>query len=134
MKPRTLRRRLLIEATIALLLARFAVRVMPAEKIVSWASRSPRRPDRFTPTTLIQAICRTVDEVGERPWMRAVCLPKAIAAQAMLRRRGVGGHLCLGAGRKEGELAAHAWLELEQDVIIGGNGGLDRCTRLVSFG
>jgi hypothetical protein len=48
------------------------------------------------------------------PWMpfRAVCLEQAIAARAMLRRRGIESVLHLGAGPDGSRmLSAHAWLE-----------------------
>lgn len=134
MKPRVLRRNALIEATIFLAMARIAVRLLSAERLIAWMSRSPRRVDRFAPHHIINAVCRAVDEVGSKPWMQAVCLPRAVAAQAMLRRRGIASRLCLGAARNSGDLVAHAWLELDQATIIGGGPEKWRFTRLVSFG
>jgi hypothetical protein len=56
-----------------------------------------------------------------------------MAAQAMLRRRGVASRLCLGAARDGGNLEAHAWIELGHEVVVGG-GEQPRFTRLVTFG
>jgi hypothetical protein len=134
-KPAVLRRNCLIEATVALTLARLAVSLLPAAWIVAWAKRSPRRVDRFLPPAIIDAVCRAVDEVGAKPWMQALCLPRALAAQAMLRRRGVGSRLCLGAGRDNGALAAHAWIELDYPLPVPvGASGQQQFIRLVSFG
>jgi hypothetical protein len=133
-KPHVLRRNCLIEATVALALARLSVTLLPAAWIVAWAKRPPRRVDRFLPPAIIDAACRAVDEIGAKPWMRALCLPRALAAQAMLRRRGVASRLCLGAGRENGALAAHAWIELDYPVPVPlGSSGQQRFTRLVSF-
>jgi hypothetical protein len=66
--------------------------------------------------------------------MQAACLPRALAAQAMLRRRGVASRLCLGVAREGQVLSAHAWLELGQDVIIVGEAQAPRFIRLVEFG
>jgi hypothetical protein len=133
-KRHVFRRNLLIEATVALVLARLAVRLLPAARIIAWASRPPRRPDRFASGLAVDAVSRAVEEIGAKPWMRALCLPRALAAQAMLRRRGVAGRLCLGAARDGGALAAHAWIELGDEVVVGGGAEQPRFTRLVSFG
>lgn len=48
------------------------------------------------------------------PWMpfRTLCLQQAIAARAMLERRGIGSVLHLGVGDPTGtKLEAHAWLD-----------------------
>jgi hypothetical protein len=133
-KPHVLRRNSLIEATVALTLARLAVNILPAAWIVAWTKRPPRRVDRFLPPTIIDAACRAVDEIGAKSWMQALCLPRALAAQAMLRRRGVASRLCLGAGRENGELAAHAWIELDYPLPVPvGSSGQPKFTRLVSF-
>lgn len=134
MKPAVLRRNTLIEATVALALARLAVRLLPASRIVAWASRQPRRVNRFLPPAIVSAVCRSVDEIGAKPWMEALCLPRALAVQAMLRRRGVGSRVCIGAGRDNGVLAAHAWVELDHPLPIPmGSSGQEQFTRLVSF-
>ena len=74
---------------------------------------------------------------GERDrrkkWMRAKCLPRALAAQAMLRRRGIPSKLCLGIAREGEALAAHAWLEFGRQIVTGGD-VRPRYTRLVEFG
>ena len=66
--------------------------------------------------------------------MQAACLPRALAAQAMLRRRGVASRLCLGVAREGEALSAHAWLELGQDNIVVGEAQAPRFTRLMEFG
>ena len=133
MKPQTLRRQLSIEATIALSLARLAVKFVSAERIVAWAARPPGYRDRFAAGRYVEAIVHAVDEIGSKPWMGAVCLPRAMAVQAMLRRRGIAGKLCLGAARDGSSLVAHAWIELGDEIIIGG-AEQPRYARLVSLG
>lgn len=48
------------------------------------------------------------------PWMpfRAVCLQQAIAARAMLARRGIGSVLHLGVDTSTCKMSAHAWLDV----------------------
>lgn len=60
------------------------------------------------------------------PW-RSDCLIQALAASAWLRRLGLQPRLRLGAARSEnGDLCAHAWLELDGKVVLGGTDGAGR--------
>ena len=65
--------------------------------------------------------------------MNALCLPRALATHAMLRRRGIASRLCLGVARERGNLAAHAWVEIGNDKIVGATEA-DGFTRLAEFG
>jgi hypothetical protein len=74
-----------------------------------------------------------VENLGSRLWMNALCLPRALAAHAMLRRRGIASRLCLGVARERGALDAHAWLEVGNGKVVGGSEA-DGFTRLAEFG
>lgn len=132
MKAATLRRHYLCEAALALAAARVALRVLPPAAIFAWAGRPPRKPRRFIadePAWIAWAI----EAVAARPLMHALCLPRALAAHAMLRRRGIASQLCLGVARQNGSLAAHAWVEAGAQTIVGG-GEAQAFTRLAAFG
>ena len=132
MKAVTLRRTYLREAAIALILARVAVCFVPFSWIVSWANKPPRHISRFA-THEIPRIAWAVESVATRPWMNALCLPQALAAHAMLRRRGLASQLCLGVARENGLLTAHAWVEVGHNKIVGGAESA-RYTNLAAFG
>jgi hypothetical protein len=132
MKLTTMRRVYLREAAVMLVLARLAVRFLPPARVFAWASRPPRRIDRFA-VDEVGWISWAVEDLGARPWMNALCLPRALAAHAMLRRRGIASRLCLGVLRAGDNLAAHAWLEIGKDKIVGG-AEADGFTRLAEFG
>jgi hypothetical protein len=132
MTPRTMRRVYLREAAVMLVLARLAVRFVPAARIFAWADRPPRRIRRFA-TDEIAWISWAVENLGGRSWMNALCLPRALAAHTMLRRRGIASRLCLGVARDREALSAHAWVEIGNDKIVGGSEA-DGFTRLASFG
>jgi len=127
-----MRRVYLREAAVMLVLARLAVRFVSPARIFAWAGRSPRRIRRFA-TDEIGWVSWAVENVGAKPWMNALCLPRTLAAHAMLRRRGIASRLCLGVARDRGALSAHAWVEIGDDKIVGGAeaGGF---TRLATFG
>lgn len=55
----------------------------------------------------------------------ATCLPQALAAEAILRRRGHPADMRLGVKRGDDGVEAHAWVESYGRVIVG-DGDLDR--------
>jgi hypothetical protein len=127
-----MRRAYLREAAVAVILARLAVRLIPAARVFAWAARPPRRNGRFAADE-VDWILWAVDTVAAKPWMKTLCLPRALAAHAMLRRRGITSRVCLGVARQQGKLAAHAWIEVGNDRIIGSAGTIT-FTRLAEFG
>lgn len=132
MKSKTIRRAYLREATVTLALAQFAVRFVPAHRLFAWADRPPRRINRFAVDD-VSRVAWAVEKVGAKPWMNALCLPRALAAHAMLRRRGIASRLCLGVARDEKQLMAHAWIEIGETKLVL-DPAIARFTRLAEFG
>ena len=132
MKLKTIRRAYLREAFVAIVLARLAVRFIPSAPIFRWADRPPRRINRFA-VDQVSWISWAVESVGTKSLMNALCLPRALAAHAMLRRRGIASRLCLGVARDGHDLAAHAWVEVGENKIIS-DSEIGRFTRLAKFG
>jgi hypothetical protein len=132
MKIKTMRRVYLREAAIMLLLARLAVRFMPPARLFAWAGRPARRVRRFADDEA-QWVAWAVDHHGPLAGMNGLCLPRALAAHAMLRRRGIASRLCLGVARNGSAFAAHAWIEVGEESIIGGDEAAG-FTRLAAFG
>jgi len=50
------------------------------------------------------------------PWT-ATCLRRSLALRWLLRRRGLPAELCVGVGRDDGRMHAHAWVELSGRVV-----------------
>src|ERR1700730_18008600 len=115
-----------------LVLARLAVRFVPTARIFAWADRPPRRIRRFA-TDEIAWISWAVENLGAKPWMNALCLPRALATHTMLRRRGIASRLCLGVARDRDMLSGHAWVEIGDDKFVGG-AEADGFTPLATFG
>jgi len=132
MKVATRQRAYLREAFVTLLLARLAVSVVAPARLFAWAERPPRHIRRFAADEA-GWVAWAVGTIAARPWMNALCLPRALAAHAMLRRRGIASLLCLGVARDGGQLAAHAWVEVG-DRKIAGETEAERFTRLTAFG
>ncbi|MEG3162563.1 lasso peptide biosynthesis B2 protein [Sphingomonas sp. LB2R24] len=125
-------RRLIVEAIAALLVARrrsllpFEVLarhlggiVAPHSRTRAPASASAPAPAPVLPAPLSQAEADMIFAIrwsigAVAPWLpfRTLCLQQAIAARAMLERRGIGSVLHLGVRDPTGTtLDAHAWLD-----------------------
>ena len=133
MKARTRQRKYLREAAITLALAKVAVHLLPAATILSWARKPPRRIMRFD-VDAVEWTRTSIERMAKSRLINALCLPQALAAQLMLRRRGIASRLCLGVARhaNDSSLSAHAWLEVGQGAVVGGQGAIG-FTRLVEF-
>lgn len=124
------RRLLLVEASVCLLLARLALVLIPFPRLA-------RRLGAFMPPEKARAVqadwprspefAATAEDVG---WavtraaryvpFKAVCLPQAIAARIMLKRRGVASVMHFGAARgADKPLDAHAWLDAAGVEVTG---------------
>jgi hypothetical protein len=66
------------------------------------------------------AIARAITSAAARvPW-RSDCLLQAMAASAMLRKRNLQSHVCIGVRRgPAGALEAHAWLVTNGGIVTG---------------
>jgi hypothetical protein len=117
-KPRTMRRIYMREAALTLVLAKLAVRFISPRAIVAWADRPPRRIRRFV-LDEIDWVLWAVDRIGAGRWMNAPSLERALAAHAILRRRGIASQFCLGVAGEEDRLTAHAWVVVSKDGVIG---------------
>jgi hypothetical protein len=132
MKLRTIRRAYQREAFVAIVLARLVVPFVPTARVFSWANRPPRRINRFAGNEASWVLW-AVESIGAKPWMNALCLPRALATHAMLRRRGIASRLCLGVARQEQALIAHAWVEVGENNFVS-DPETSRFTRLAKFG
>lgn len=118
------RKRLLFEALVCLATARLAMACVPFRRIAAWlGTAGAESPASVTPeqAQAADAVGSAVSALARRvPW-DGRCLAQALAATAMLRRRGVDGTVSFGV--REGEPAgfeAHAWLRVGSRVVTGG--------------
>jgi hypothetical protein len=128
----------LLEACLTLGVMRGAIALLPFKRIVAG---SPSAPEAKAPPVsaadLAQAvrIGRIVGRAARHtPWC-STCLAQGLATQWMLRRRGVGNALVLGARRdtRAGhQLAAHAWV-ICGDRVVAGEAGHSNYRALAKF-
>ena len=113
-------RRLLAEALGMLVVASLAIALLPFRRSILFGARRRRGPmsgDSSAAGRIGWAIGRAATAL---PWS-ARCFPQGIAAQRMLRRRGIEARLHYGIGRAPDEaLAAHVWVTADDAVVVGG--------------
>jgi len=115
-------RRLFAEALVLLALATAAIRLLPFRVVGRLASRPIREPaaDPASEAELIRAVRHAVLGCARRvPWP-AVCFPQGLAAQWMLRRRGIPATLYFGAvNHRTMGLNAHVWVRVGALGVVG---------------
>jgi hypothetical protein len=118
-------RALALEALAELVRARLLVRWLPFRRL---ARQLGRPSDAARPALsegegrIVQRVSWAVQAVARHVAGGFVCLPQAIAAQRMLRRRGVPSTIHLGVAldeRRPAGLAAHAWLCAGEKFVTG---------------
>ena len=110
---------LLVEAAGAVLAASLAVRFLPFRRaILLGAKRLPARGKTYFP---VKAVCEAIDVVSDHVPVRAMCIERGIAAQWMLRRRGIDARLRYGISLGEEKLQAHVWVTVSDVAVIGGD-------------
>jgi Transglutaminase-like superfamily len=116
-------RLLLLEAAVWLTIASFAIAVLPFRHVGSLAAMRIRRSEASRQMRLTEArrIRWAILVCARRvPW-RAMCFQQGLAAQIMLRRRGVPSRLHYGAASDEQRgLSAHVWVRDGDVNVIGG--------------
>lgn len=124
------RRLLLVEAAGWLLLARLALLLVPFPHLARYLgafvppeaaraaqARWPRSPDLVA---LAEDVGWAVTRAARYLPFKAVCLPQAMAARVMLKRRGVASVMHFGAAKGENKpLDAHAWLDAAGVEVTG---------------
>ncbi|HEX8054627.1 MAG TPA: lasso peptide biosynthesis B2 protein [Thermoleophilaceae bacterium] len=119
------------EAVAYLALARVAVVVLPFRVLARRLGvRHAETPASATDNPGLGGIAWAIGAAARRaPW-RSECLEQAIAAKAMLRRRGVASTLYLGMARDP--VGAHAWVRVG-DVNVTGGRDVARYAVVASF-
>lgn len=118
------RRRELLEAAARLVAARLRLSVRSFAHVL-------RRQEELRPSAAsardpaageLERVAWAVERAA-RLVPRATCLAQALAAQAMLARRGISSEIRIGVARSSGQsLEAHAWLERDGRVLLGARG------------
>ncbi len=113
-------RRAVAEAFARLLAASLMVRFLPFRRIAAAARRPVERAASGDPAATVALVTWAVAAAARRARFRAVCIERGIAAQAMLRRRGIAATLHYGVAKTDGDLTAHVWVTWQGRDVAGG--------------
>jgi hypothetical protein len=114
---------LAIEAAASVTVAQMAIMILEPARLMRILGYA-RAPDGIPAAPVVgqrsaRSVVRAVERVADLlPW-RPLCLPRAVAARAMLRRRGIPCQLHLGIVAAA-PVSAHAWLTVGGHVVQGG--------------
>ena len=112
-----LERRLVVKAWFTLIAVRVLLWVAPYRWIEARVMTPPSAPAAIVPPAEIAlAVTRASKLV---PF--ATCLTQALAGAFLIRRAGSHAIIHFGVARGEAGFKAHAWLESEGGILIGGN-------------
>jgi hypothetical protein len=122
----TEQRLLLAEAVFWIALARLALIFVPFRFLAIWFGTVTLPEERQPAAALPPHAARQAAAIG---WavrcaarhlpFRAVCLPQAIAAKAMLNRRHIANVMHFGVSHIDRKLSAHAWLNAGDIEVTG---------------
>jgi hypothetical protein len=119
------RRWLLVEAFATLLAARSSLVLLPVRWIFRWLESPPRHPAASGASETVEEIRWAVLTVARYGPLSFVCFPQALAAHAMLRRRGIRSIMHYGVRRSaDRQMRAHTWLEVDHRMLLGGESAM----------
>jgi hypothetical protein len=116
-------RLLLLEAILCLAVAGVAIAALPFRLVGFLAgrpTRQPRLPRQIRANKVRRVRWAIIATAARVPW-RALCFQQGLAAQFMLRRRGIPSVLYYGAAQdNRSGLYAHVWVRDGDDDVVGG--------------
>lgn len=109
------------EAFCLLLVMALAIRSLPFSKLKAIAScaLAKRKSDRVADLEMLRCVKWAIAAAARRSPLRAKCFEQGLAAQVMLRRRGIDSALFYGLARSDLALAAHVWVVAGSVPICG---------------
>jgi hypothetical protein len=119
--PKLGRSGLVLEAFLLLRFTRVGLRLCHFQRIrrlLSLVAACGRRLIRrkISPARLVWAL----ESAKRSDSVPGNCLTEALTAEALFKQFGYQPVLCIGASKQEGKFAAHAWLEQDKIVMVGG--------------
>ena len=116
-------RRMLVTALFVVALIRLGLKALPFQKLLVLLNRLAERPRGWKdPDPLYERrVLWAVSAAARRLLRNNPCLTQAMAVQLLFRRNGLPAELHVGVAKDEqGLLKAHAWVESNDEVVIGG--------------
>ena len=111
------------EALALALRVELGLRWMPPKTLIAHLGRT-RLDDGWRPAAIdASRAARLVDRLSGFYPAKATCLKKSLILFRILRKRGLPAKLRIGVRKVDGQFNAHAWIECQGRVLLGG--GID---------
>ena len=114
---------MIFQIAFIMVLVRLALRIMPvktARTLLAWGAETCGAPET-NDSAYKNRVVWAVSAVGNRILGDGPCLTQALTTQLLLRRRGYRASLNIGVAKdKYALLVAHAWVESDGVIVIGG--------------
>lgn len=111
-----------VEVIALRVVARTSMRLCSLDRAVRVAARLGALGGRVrrAPDEALREVALATDRwMPEGGWLGARCLERSIVRLAMLRRRRLDAHMCIGVTISAGRVSAHAWNTLDGRVLFG---------------
>ena len=107
-------------ATLLLAAVKFSLWVLPFRTAVSfWDPPEPSEPK--TDAAFMSLVSHLVPRIARRMMKDRPCLVQALTARYLIKRRGNQAVFRIGVAKgDDAELRAHAWVECDNRIVIGG--------------
>jgi hypothetical protein len=108
-----------------MLLFRAGLHLLPFRTLCRWLKRMEAAggPPFSREGDQVAAIARSILRANKLLGWRDDCLPQALTARLLMKRQGLAANLRIGVKKgSDGQLRAHAWVEHNGDIVVGGTG------------
>lgn len=110
---------LLVETTLLLAFAALCIAILSFERVTKVAAGGRRNLQAASPAAARRLAWAVAACARRVPW-RALCFEQGLAAQLLLRRRGLKSELCYGIRPDRGDgLTAHVWVRSGEVDVVG---------------
>lgn len=110
--------------------------LLPFNRLRGWIAHVDQTDKEPADFEEMRAIIQAIERVSQFLSIFQInCLPKALVGHRLLCRQGFDVHLKIGVLKNNGDqLTAHAWIEYEGRVVLGGLRGLEQFTAFPALG
>jgi hypothetical protein len=127
-------KQIIVKAYFLLVLIRLALWLLPFRMLQLMLEKLSRHPGNSNVQPAPPEMVAWAVGIASRYVPRATCLVQALTAKTLLAHEGIHSNLEIGVARDDrSQVIAHAWLEIDGIVIIGGQ-ERDQYTRLIQRG
>lgn len=111
---------MLRRATIRVATVRFQLSVRPISAVLAHVDKTSARPYADQGVD-VATVVWGVKAAGRRLLGKNPCLTEALAVWSLLRQYGAESRIRIGVAREGSELEAHAWVERDGEILVGGD-------------